>query len=485
MTPFSNNIMTKFPRNFSFKIFIVFLVFIQSNNIYSQSDTIHYNVDLMGLTSTGEFAPFWLHSRQYGTVSSAPSSASMLINLSKNFDHKERLFDYGFGVSGLARTASDTSQLYIHELYFKARLLVFDMALGMREESYGNQDESLSGGGFLFSKNSRPIPKLFVGIENFSAIPFTQGYAEIRGGLSHGKFIDNLGLKDILLHHKFAYFRFGGKLPVRLQYGVEHVAQWGGTGINTVSTNPAPTFRDFLRIFLASSGGENASLGDQINVLGNHIINQNLRLDVDIKDFTIGAYWQVVNEDSPLRLIGKTMNQPDGLWGVSIHNKSFSLLSGLLYELLNTTDMSGPFHDKDGIVYGGRDSYFTNGDFPAGWSHFSRTIGSPFITSPLYNENNRLSTQNNSVRVHHFGMEGDVIGFRYKAFVSFSKNYGSYAKYADNYKRNSSYLLDVSKKFPSLSNIEFGCSVGVDRGELMGNNYGLSLSVRKNGFFKW
>lgn len=477
--------MTKFILNFSFKILVVSLLLIQSNRIYSQTDTIHYNVDLMGLTSKGKYSPFWLQSRQYGKVSSASSSASILLNFSKDFDHKERLLDYGFGASGLAQTASDTSQVNIHELYLKARLLVFDMVLGMREEQYGNQDESLSSGGFLFSKNSRPIPKLFLGIENFTAIPFTAGYAEVRGGISHGKFMDNIGLNDILLHHKFAYLRLGGKLPIRLQYGFEHVAQWGGTKTNTTIVKPAPSFSDFTKIFLGRSGGQDASLSDQINVLGNHIINQNLRLDVDIKDFTIGAYWQVVNEDKPLRIIGKTMNRPDGLWGISIHNKSFPYVSGLLYELLNTTDMSGPFHDRDGIVYGGGDSYFTNGDFPAGWTYFSRTIGTPFITSPIYNENHAIRTENNSVRVHHFGIEGQIIGFTYKALASFSKNYGTYAKYADTYKKNSSFALDVSKVFPALSNIDLGCSLGVDRGELMGNNYGLSFTVRKMGLFKW
>ncbi len=477
--------MIKFTRYFSFKIFIILLILIQSNRIYSQTDTIHYNVDLMGLTSKGKYAPFWLHSRQYGTVSASPSSASLLLNFSKNFDHKDRLFDYGFGASGLASTASDTSQVYIHELYLKARLLVFDMALGVREENYGNQDESLSGGGILFSKNARPIPKLFVGIENFTPIPFTKGYVEVKGGISHGQFIDNIGLENTLLHHKFAYFRFGGNLPVRLQYGLNHVAQWGGKGINRPSTNPTPTLGDFWRIFKGSAGGEDANLSDQINVLGNHIINQDLRLDIDVNNFTIGAYWQNINEDTPLRIIGKTMNYPDGLWGISIHNNSFPYVSGLLYELLNTTDMSGPFHDRDGIVYGGSDSYFINGEFPAGWSHFSRTIGTPFITSPLYNEDHALCTQNNSVRVHHFGIEGEVFGFRYKTFASFSKNYGSYARYANAYKRNSSYLLDVKRNFSSLSNIEIGCSLGVDRGELMGNNYGVSLSLRKTGLLSW
>jgi len=152
-----------------------------------------------------------------------------------------------------------------------------------------------------------------------------------------------------------------------------------------------------------------------------------------------------------------------------------------LYEYLNTTDQSGPFHDKDGIVYGGNDGYFLNGSYPSGWSYFSRTIGAPFISSPLYNANGALSTQNNRVQVHHFGIEGAIYDYQYRLLASFSKNYGYNTIYLSEaiMKRNTSLLFEVYKQFSKLRNIELGCKVGADRGKLFGNSLGIELSVRK------
>ncbi|MDO9153042.1 MAG: hypothetical protein Q7U47_04935, partial [Paludibacter sp.] len=53
----------------------------------------------------------------------------------------------------------------------------------------------------------------------------------------------------------------------------------------------------------------------------------------------------------------------DGLFGFSVKNKKFPVIQGFLYEYLTTTDQSGPYHDKDGMIYGGNDgSCFGNWD---------------------------------------------------------------------------------------------------------------------------
>lgn len=79
--------------------------------------------------------------------------------------------------------------------------------------------------------------------------------------MRQGWFTDNIYTRGIMLHHKFGYVRLGGKLPVHVQYGLEHVAQWGGTD---PVTGPLPHgLKNFGRIFLAKSGGEDASLSDQ------------------------------------------------------------------------------------------------------------------------------------------------------------------------------------------------------------------------------
>ncbi len=444
----------------------------------AQRDTIKYEVGFTGVGSTGTYAPFWLQSANYGQISASPNSANMNVGFSKDFNKKSRVFDYGFKADLLLHTYDNKTKAYFHEAYLKARLSVLDLIVGAREEHLGTQDSSLSCGGFLFSKNARPMPKITLGVERFTPVPFTKGYLEVKGAVAHGWFTDNIAVTDLLLHHKYIYFRVGGSLPFHFQYGVDHVAQWGG---NVPGIGQQPTsLSDYLKIVMGSSGGSSALETDQINALGNHIISQSMKIDYRITNFIISGYWQNISEDSP-KFMTNTMNKPDGLWGVSIRSKKFPIIKGLAYEYLNSTDQSGPFHDKDGIVYGGADSYFQNGVYPNGWTYFSRTIGTPFISSPLYNKNGQVYIMNNRVQVHHIGLEGDICGYNYKALCSFTKNYGSYSSPYPEMIRNTSLLLEVKKQFPKLSNIELGCSVGADIGKLYGNSVGCMVSVRKRG----
>lgn len=463
-------------------LIIIFLIF-ASLQIEAQNDTIRYDVTLMGLTSTGDNSPFWLHSRQFGKITSASNSADVMFGINKEYGNRKGLFDYGFKANLLLQTDNKNTNLYFHELYAKARLSVFDLIVGSREEYLGNQDSTLSCGGLLFSQNARPMPKITVGIEHFTTIPFTFGLLEIKGAISHGWFTDDIYTKNQLLHHKYAFLRLGGKLPVHFQYGLDHVAQWGGiipgTGVGfgqqTINLNA------YKSIFFGHSGGADATVNDQINALGNHIISQSTRLDVDISDFKISGYWQNVSEDGPIKFITETMNRPDGLWGLSIRNSNFPYVKGILYEYLNTTDQSGPYHDKDGIVYGGADGYFYNGIYQTGWSYYSRTIGTPYIFPPTKNQANGYDPTNNRVQVHHVGLEGDITGYNYKILTSFSKNYGNYSYPYPEMKPSTSILLEVNKRFPKLANIDISGSIGADFGTLYGNSVGCLISIRKTG----
>jgi len=446
----------------------------------AQSDTIKYEVGFTGVGSTGAYAPFWLQSANYGQISASPNSANVNMGFSKDFNNRSAVFDYGFKANLLLQTYDNKTKAYFHEAYLKARFSVLVLIVGAREEHLGTQDSSLSCGGFLFSKNARPMPKITLGIERFTPVPFTKGYLEVKGAVAHGWFTDNIAVTNLLLHHKYIYFKVGGSLPFHFQYGVDHVAQWGGSspGIGQQPTS----LSDYLRIVMGSSGGSSALETDQINALGNHIISQSMKADYRISDFMISGYWQNISEDSP-KFMTNTMNKLDGLWGVAIRNNTFPIIKGLVYEYLNSTDQSGPFHDKDGIVYGGNDSYFQNGVYQNGWTYFSRTIGTPFISSPVYNKNGGVSVVNTRVQVHHIGLEGDLLGYNYKVLCSLSKNYGSYGNPYPEMIRNTSLLLEVKKQFSKLSNIELGCSVGADIGKLYGNSVGCMVSVRKRGNF--
>jgi len=464
--------------------FIIILLLLIPVFMVAQNDTINYEVGILGVTSTGIYSPFWIQSNQYGKISANPTSADIWVGISKDFGNKSLLFDYGFKANLFLQTDRSKTKAYFHEIYLKTRLSVLDLILGAREEQFGNQDSTLSCGGFLYSKSARPMPKITVGIENFTVVPYTRGFFEIKGAISHGWFADNIYATNLFLHHKYLYGKIGGKLPVHFQYGLDHVAQWGG--IVPVNGQQPTNFDAFRSIFFINPGSSNAAVTDQINALGNHIISQSMKLDIALSDYKISGYWQNISEDGPVRIMWNAMNKADGLWGVSIRNSKFPFIKGILFEYLETTDQSGPYHDKDGIIYGGTDNYFNNGIYQNGWTYFSRTIGTPFMSSPIYNKDGKVEISNNRVEVHHIGIEGDISGYRYKFLSSFSKNYGSYKNPFPTMIPNTSLIVELNKQFKKLSNIEIGCSLGGDFGKLYGNSVGCLFSIRKTGeLFKY
>lgn len=454
-------------------LFILFPVFLAAQN-----DTVKYDVSVLGVVSTGAYSPFWMNSKQHGKISDKPFSAGLLAGINKDYNTKKTLFNYGFKANALLQIDKTQTKVYFHELYAKARFSVFDFVVGAREDHLGNQDSTLSCGGFLFSQNARPMPKVTIGIEHFTAIPFTFGLLEVKGALSHGWFTDNLYATNVFLHHKYAYLKIGGKYAVNFQYGLDHVGMWGGIvpGNGQQPTN----WNAYKTIFMAGSGASDAPVGEQINALGNHIISQSVKFDVRLSDFKLNIYWQDLSEDGPVKSMLKAMNRCDGLVGFAVRNKKLPYVKGFLYEFLNTTDQSGPYHDKDGIVYGGNDSYFSNYIYHTGWSYFSRTIGTPFIFPSTQKETDGdFYSTNNRVLVHHFGIEGDVCDYQYKVMTSFSKNYGTYS--SPMMIENTSVLVEVNKRFPKYNNFEFGCSVGADIGKLYGNSVGAQFTIRKRG----
>lgn len=210
---------------------------------------------------------------------------------------------------------------------------------------------------------------------------------------------------------------------------------------------------------------------DQLNAQGNHIAFQQLAVDVKGDGWKVGAYWQVIQEDGPIRFIGTTMNKPDGLWGISAVQNKWPFIEGVTYEFLNTTDQSGPFHDRDGIVFGGADNYYNNNIYTQGWSYFGRIIGSPL-----------LSLANNRVRAHHAGIRGNIYGYQYRVMVNHAENYGRYS--APLRSHNTAVLLEVKRHVPQAWGLDFGVSLAGDFGSQYGNSFGAMISVSKKGIIK-
>jgi Capsule assembly protein Wzi len=466
-----------------FPLLFIAILSLSTKAVGQNNEKLYYDVKLSGVSSTGTASPFLFQSQNYAQTTADKNSLYSNISLGKDFDGNKKYFDISFKVNGLLRTAdSEKPNAYLHEYYTKVVILKFlDFTAGAKEEILGTQDSTLSGGGLLFSKNTRPMPKLTLGIEHYTDVPFTKGFLQVKGALSHGWF-ENTLIKNMYLHHKYAYLRIGGKWPVHLQYGLDHVCQWGGI-LPKYGQQP-DSFSDYIAIFKGGHGGSSSNTGEQINALGNHIVSQSLKLEIDISDYKINGYWQNINEDPPVDFIWKNdMNKPDGLWGVSLKNNKLPFINGILYEYLNTTDQAGAIFQKDGIIYGGSDNYFSNYLYPTGWNYMSKTIGTPYIWN---NKQKWPSSTNNRVCVQHVGIEGETDGYKYRLMASYSKNYGTYSAPFPHMIENTSTMLEIKKTYKQLYNIELGCTIGADFGGLYGNTLGCMLSIRKRGnLFKY
>ncbi len=451
------------------------------------TDSIRYTAELQAVASSGQFAPTWMQSLEDGHVSASPYSGSLSVGIVKPATAPNRWYDYDFGVELAGRvqqpvTGSPWAQLqgygtgYFRQLYAHVRLYLFDITAGIKPERYLTQDTLLSSGSLLFSGNSQPLPRLTIGLERWTPIPGCYGYAELKGGLTHGWIADNVYMQGSYLHHKWIGLRLGGSLPVNVSYELHHAAQWGGT--SPVYGDIGSDWSSFKKVFLAQAGG--VMRNDQQNAIGNHLCSQQLMLTAKGRRWEVSAYWQNMSEDN-MAFIGLGHNLADGLWGISLKQNRWPYIQGVTYELLNTTDQSGPWHDRDGLCYAGNDSYYRNSVFQNGWNYWYRSIGTPFITSPIMNTDGTIYTLNSRVRVHHLGVRGDIYGFRYRLLASYARNYGNDNKQRAPLSRNTALMLEVTKHVEQAWGLDFGLRLAADLGTQYGNQFGGMLTIRKQG----
>ena len=457
------------------------------DGVSAGADTMQYNIGVSALASSGRFAPFWLQSNMNGDISSSPFSGNVSAGVYKQAVHNERWWDYDFAVqltgrvqSRIPGSAFDMQQRmatgYFNQLYAHLRLYIFDITAGIKPMIYEMQDTALSMGSMVFSGNSQPLPRLTIGIDRYTPVPGCYGYFELKGGLTHAWLADNVYMRGSYIHHKWLALRLGGRLPVNISYELHHAAQWGG--ISPVYGDIGSDWQSFVNVFLARGGG--VMRNDQLNAQGNHVGSQQLMLTGKGNGWEVSMYWQNFFEDN-FAAIGDGQNLADGLWGISLKQTRWPYVQGVTYEFMNTTDQSGPWHDRDGLCYAGNDSYYRNSVFVNGWNYFFRSIGTPFITSPLYNEDGTIYTLNSRVRVHHIGVRGDIYGFLYRVKLSYARNYGN-----DNTSRavlsdNTAILLEVTKHSEQAWGLDFGLRIAGDFGTQWGNQFGAQITVSKRG----
>jgi len=462
---------------------------------------VEYRVETFGSASAGSYTPFWMVNNTHGFVPLKQNNAYLRGNLMWEHDFNKSL-KVEAGVD-LLTAAQHSSSLWAHQLYTGISYRAMKLTIGSKEYYNSFLDKDLSVGDMCYSTNARPIPEINLGFPEYTIVPFSKEIMKFKADFAVGKSMDDdyiLRTKnettnyttDILWHHKSLFLQWADpqeKFPLSFEFGLVHASQWGGwTSVQDAGKMPS-SFSDFMLVVFGKSGKDNALEMDQVNVLGNQLGTMNARLEYKHPHFKASVYKQHFYDDNSGL---EYANWPDGIWGGEISFLNQSFVKKVVYEYMNTTNQSGPFHfleyeTQSGVKYrgGGSDNYYNHGIYIAGWSYFGRAIGNPLLTSPEYNDDGSILFKNIRVKSWHLGLNGDIAsGLSYRLLFTQMHAWGRMSVPFLKRKNNFSSLIECTYRPSAWKGWSLGFQMASDYGDLYGNNWGCSLKIGKTGVFK-
>ena len=451
--------------------------------------------------ATGQHLPFWAHTGRNGIVPTT-SNASLMLGADVYYSASNGFFfEGGANLAGWLAASVPSGGAYvtgvIDRLYASVGWKMLRADIGMLPHQKELGELTVTGGNLLWSSNARNLPGINL---KSDWIPVLKWFA-LRANLAHYKMNDNRAVVGTMLHNKSLEAKITINSRVSLSGGLEHIAQWGGVSEHW---GPQPSsFSDYIRVFFALNGDSGALDTDQVNVLGNHLGREYIRVDWNADRFGLVFQYDKPFEDgSGLRLL----NVPDGVWSVKFDLKdSKSFVKEVVYEYVNTTWQSGPLHDRPATeeemekqdpsdpYYGfislkGCDNYFANGIYCSGWTYHGRIIGLPLIGGLVFDEKGAVkNVACGRVRAHHVGVGGSLVeGCPYNLKVTYSRNYGRYDQDENSVFASAPWQLSMALEVGIQRNItrlpvQFWVGVYSDLGQLYEDSFGLTLKVAHRG----
>jgi hypothetical protein len=481
----------------------------------------YYKVGAIMNAGNSELAPYYVAANN-GGILTQQYSALIDVDVHKELSFHKR-FSWSAGLNIVGGYASDAgyeryagngqfevqkqhpARVWLQQAYVKARYRSIFAEVGQEYKSSPVVNGELSSGDLVWSGNARPPVGVRAGFVNFQDIPFTKGWLQLNGEFGYFRQFDDKWLENhynyynhfittgTWLHYKSLHFRTKPLERLVFTIGAQSACQFGGTanyyenGQVTRTVKMDADAKAFWRTFIAGSGGNSA--GDSF-VEGNHLGTWDIALDYDLTDTQrLRAYTQWLWEDGSG--IGK-MNGFDGLWGLEYRHLYNKLITGAVIEYIDFTNQSGPIHwtpnDRPGTPItshsSGADDYYNNYIYN-GYQNRGMSIGSPFVKSPLYNQDGYMRYRDNVMRGFHAAVKGWLSYFwEYTLMGSYRKAWGTplipRASSVDDF----SMSLEVRYLYTRYD-LQFRGQIAMDHGSLYGNNWGFLLGITYSGRFKF
>ena len=386
--------------------------------------TVSYKVGAEAVLGWGDFSPYFFASNRHGVTSLEPTSGYLRGSLIKSIN-ENKFFDYGAGIGMIGRF-NRKDNAWLQQLYAEVKLSYFTLSGGMKEIEGRFKNFELSSGGLIWSGNSTPIPQLRLEMNKFYAVPLTNGWLQVLGSVSYGKYIDDKWLEDNYTydqsfittgswyHQKQFYLRSKEDKNFIVTLGGEFACQFGGdqemwskNGMYN-STKSDIKLKDFLHVLIPKEGN------DGVYYLGDHLGSWHGVFEYKFKNESrLKGYFEWLFEDGSG--IGK-LNGWDGLWGLEFNLNKKWYITDVVVEYLQTTNQSGPMHyapdDFPGYTVNsqatGADDYYNN-YYYNGWTHRGTGLGSPLLLSTAYHKNGHLRYIHNRIQAYHLGVNGYII----------------------------------------------------------------------------
>ena len=483
----------------SIRIVLIFLISLISINLYSNGfQGLSYKVESSLVLSNGDYSPFWFTANRYG-LSSIKNNWGVLSVSTKYKKSISQNWNIEGGVEIAAMSGGD-ADFIIQQAYADITYKRLFLSVGSKENQPYIINTKLSSGDLIEGINSRPVPRVKIGLNSYAPVPLTDSWVKIKGYFSFGWFTDSdwqrtfvkkgsYYTKNVISHRKELFLKFGKmeKFPLELEVGFSHAVQFGGSkcrkGDDYFVEKMPNHFSDYLRVIVGSGGGKLSSQGEQINALGNHLGSWNLALNFKFNKYLIKTYYQHMFEDGSGMFFGYGPWR-DGLVGLEIKSEKKAWIDGAVFEFLNSKRQTASIQNEgwSGIptVIMGKDSYYNNGNYLA-WHHHGMALGTPLLTSPIYN-NGVISFLNNRVKGYHIGITGTPMScIKYRALFTLTDNFGTYNNPFDKKERQINSMFEVSYSPSSLKGWTFSAAAAYDKGKVTGDNFGGMMTIKKVG----
>ncbi|GGG83075.1 hypothetical protein GCM10007415_15050 [Parapedobacter pyrenivorans] len=469
------------------KLSICYLLFLPTFLSAQQwADSLNVEVGTTLSIASKGFQPLWIESNRFGLISEKKSDMATHIGAwnSHTFPAGKHSFRLEYGVNLINNRHFD--QFIVQQGYLKARYGALEFRAGRFKEILGEVDRLLSTGSLGVSGNAIPIPKIGFAFPDWVNVPFTNGWLQIKGLISHGWMGNEQSMKRAWLHEKTFYVKLGNG-PFKIYGGMQHFGIWGGQRAHISLDRSLRGFFDVLFVKEANDGYDPDGVhpnraGDQRGVL-------EFGGDLETNSALWHMYFQVPFESG----MGIDFRNIDRVGGLNVTLRQHRWLDRLMFEFIYTKQMESFQHAE-------LQSYYNNGLYASGWEYLYRSIGTPLFLNRFRGSNflpydavdwstnndramGNMNFINNRIVGGHIGMlHRYAPNITARTMLTYTRNFGTHqsSNPITASPRNQFYSLhEISVDLQRVPGLQLSGGIAFDAGGLYDNVGGL-LGLKYN-----